>query len=435
MSRWAALQHVRQVKLTGVRLAVYADLLYRADGGVVSTDQAFVEFLVNLRDHVDELVVFGRLSPTAGRAPYVVPADRVRFVALPSYPRTADVPRVMRAFRRSVQTFSRHTPALDGVWLFGPHPLSLAFAVVARRRGVRVFLGVRQDFPRYIAERLPSRRWLWAVAVAHALERSFRLASRRCPTVVVGEELGRRYAAGQPPLISVVSLVRARDLASADAAREVAWPDGEIRVLSVGRLDPEKNPLLLADILARLRALDPRWRFVVAGDGPLDEALSRRASELGVADALDLRGYVPNGPALQDCYRSSQLFLHVTLTEGLPQVLLEAQAARLPIVATDVGSVASALANGGAGLLVPPQDAEAAAAALERLARDPALRTRLAAAGFAHVREHTLDAELDRVAAFIGADRAGNASGRRAQSARVAGSITRRTPGQRRGRG
>jgi glycosyltransferase involved in cell wall biosynthesis len=384
-----------------VRLGVYSDLLYQSDRGVISTDEAFIKFILPLREHLDGLVIFGRLSPTAGRAPYVVPSEQAQFVALPSYPSTADVIGVLRALRQSVATFARQTPALDAVWLFGPHPLSLLFALVGRRRGVRVFLGVRQDFPRYIAERLPSRRWLWALPIAHALEWAFRLASRRCPTVVVGEDLARRYAAGRPPLTSVVSLVTADDLASADEATD--WPDDEIRVLTVGRLDPEKNPLLLADILARLRERDSRWKFIVVGEGPLADPLRRRATDLGVGDGLELRGYVPNGPQLRECYRSSQLFLHVTLTEGMPQVVLEAQAARLPIVATDVGSVSTALAHGQAGLLVQPQDADAAAAALHRLAGDPTLRHRLADTGLAHARRHTREAELQRVAGFIGA--------------------------------
>jgi glycosyltransferase involved in cell wall biosynthesis len=118
-----------------------------------------------------------------------------------------------------------------------------------------------------------------------------------------------------------------------------------------------------------------------------------------VEDRAELVGYLPLRGGLMDRYRASDALLHVSLTEGLPQVLLEAFAAGLPVVATAVGGVPGAV--GDAGLLVPPADAEAAAAALERLARDPALRSRLSGAGLERVRDRTLEAESGRVAAFL----------------------------------
>jgi glycosyltransferase involved in cell wall biosynthesis len=167
----------------------------------------------------------------------------------------------------------------------------------------------------------------------------------------------------------------------------------------VGRLEREKNPLLLADTLAELRALDPRWRLVVAGEGPLEADLRERLRELGVEDAAELRGYVPIDGGLPELYRSSHAFLHISWTEGLPQVLFESFAAGLPVVATEVGGVPAAV--GDAALLVPPGDARRPAEELARVGRDAELRARLVAAGFARVREHTLEAETLRVAEFL----------------------------------
>jgi len=383
-----------------VRLGIYADLLYWADGESVTTDQAFVEFVLALPPRVDELVVFGRLSPERLRAPYAVSRPAVRFVPLPYYANTRDVRHVAGALRRSVRTLVRELPRLDALWVFGPHPLALGFAGAARRRGTPVVLGVRQDFRGYIAHRLPSRRWVWALPVAAALDRGFRLAARRLPAVVVGDALAVRYAGGAPVLASVFSLVRREDVLPAVPARG-GTERPELRVLSVGRLDPEKNPLLLAEILAGLVDRDPRWRLTVAGDGPLDADLARAADRLGVRDRLELLGHVTNGEELRAFYRASDAFLHVSLTEGLPQVLLEAQAAGVPIVATDVGGVAAALGFGLRGLLVPPRDAHAAVDALMRIAVDTELAARLATAGLEYVRAHTLEAELDRIAAFL----------------------------------
>ena len=95
----------------------------------------------------------------------------------------------------------------------------------------------------------------------------------------------------------------------------------------------------------------------------------------------------------------SHALFHCSWTEGVPQVLLEAFAARLPVVATAVGGVAEA--SGGAALLVRPGDAGGPACELARVAADPALRERMIEAGLAHACEHTLEREACRVAQFL----------------------------------
>lgn len=384
-----------------VRVGVYADLTYRRDGGSISTDRAFILFVKRLAPSLGELVLFGRLAPGRGRAEYVIGDDGIRFVALPHYASLASVSAVARSIRSAVRAFARELDGLNAVWLFGPHPLALTFARVARRRGIPVFLGVRQDLPAYVRNQLPSRWWAWAIPVAHVLEFSFRAVSRTTPTVVVGEDLGRKYGRGGAPLlVAGFSLVTENELRPLGEALAQSW-DGELRILTVGRLDAEKNPLLLPGILAELRRRDPRWRLAIAGVGGLRDAVLNRAHELGVADELELLGYVENGERLWSEYRGSHVFLHVSLTEGLPQVLVEAAAMGLPIVATDVGGVRAALGNGSRGLLVPPDDAAAAAAALGRLRDDAPLRRQLIERGLEHAATETLEAQLGRVADFF----------------------------------
>lgn len=386
-----------------MRLGVYADLVYRRDGETLSTDRAFILFVTGLLERVDELVLFGRLHPERGRAPYALPAG-VRFVPFPHYPRVTDLRGVLRSLRGARRAFRRELRELDAVWLFGPYPVSLVLARDALRSRTPLFLGVRQNFPEYVRNRLPSRRWLPAIAVAHAFELGFRRLARQAPAVVVGDDLGRAYGrSGARVLATGFSLIRDDDLVPEDDALARCWDGSRLRLLTVGRIDPEKNPLLLPEILAALRRSDPRWHLTVVGQGALEEELLERARELGVADALELRGYVANGPELWSLYREVNAFLHVSFTEGLPQVLVEAQAAGTPVVATDVGGVAAAVA-GGRGLLIPPGDASAAAAALERLRDEPGLRERLVRAGLEHAAGATMDAQLDRIAAFFRAD-------------------------------
>ena len=378
-----------------MRLAVYTDYVYRREGDAVYAERAFALFLAALAEHVDRLVIVGRLDPRSGASHYRLP-DTVEFVALPHYSSLVNVRESVPAMARSLWRFWRVLRDVDAAWLLGPYALSVLFAVLSALRGRRVALGVRQDLPRYVRSRHPGRRWVHVAA--DALEWTYRALARRWPVVVVGPELARNYGRARRVLPVTVSLVPEDAIATEAEAAGRSY-DGELVALSVGRLEREKNPLLLADVLARLRELDPRWRLVVAGEGPLEGELRERLRELGVADAADVRGYVPIDGGLPELYRSSHAFLHVSWTEGLPQVLFEAFAAGLPVVATEVGGVAAAA--GDAALLVPAGDAERPAAELARVGSDAELRARLVTAGLARVREHTLEAESRRVAEFL----------------------------------
>ena len=166
----------------------------------------------------------------------------------------------------------------------------------------------------------------------------------------------RKYRRARRLQAITVSLVRERDLASAADAVAARSYDGELTVLTVGRLDAEKNPLLLADIMARLVAGARPWRMVVVGEGAEAPRLAARLDELGLSERVELAGYVPIDGGLLELYRTSHAFLHVSWTEGFPQVLHEAFATGLPAVATAVGGVPAGAA--GAALLVAPGDAE-----------------------------------------------------------------------------
>jgi glycosyltransferase involved in cell wall biosynthesis len=226
------------------------------------------------------------------------------------------------------------------------------------------------------------------------LEAAYRLLARVCPVIVVGPDLARRYRHSPRVEQIAISLIRESQITSAAEANGRSY-DGELTVLSVGRLEQEKNPLLLAEILARLGRLDRRWRLLVYGEGPLEAALEARLEELGVLEHAELRGYVPLDGGLLDVYKESHAFLHVSWTEGLPQVVFEAFATGLPLVATAVGGVPAAV--GEAALLVPPDDAEAAAGSLSRIAAEPGLRRSMIESGLQLARQHTIESECRRV--------------------------------------
>jgi glycosyltransferase involved in cell wall biosynthesis len=377
-----------------MRLAVYTDYSYRRTGDAVFGERAFVLFLARIARSVERMVILGRLDETCGRAHYELPAD-IEFVALPHYQSQVRLLQLLRSLSRSLVRFWRVLDRVDCVWLLGPHPVALAFVLLARLRRRAVVLGVRQDMPTYARRRRPNRRWTHVAA--DLLDATYRALGRRFPIVVVGPQLAHRYR-NAPRLLPIsVSLVERSQIVSPEQAHERRY-DGELRALAVGRLETEKNPLLLADVLARLDG-HGRWRLVVCGEGELAQPLRERFAVLGSGDRAELRGYVANDGGLQELYRSSHAFLHVSWTEGVPQVLFEAFAAGLPVVATAVGGVAETV--GDAALLVPPGNADAAAQALERIAADAQLRARLIDRGLALANERTIESQTARVLDFL----------------------------------
>lgn len=378
-----------------MRLAAYTDYSYRRIDGKVYAERAFALFLDRLGEHFESLTVVGRLGePDTGKARYEL-SDAVRFSPLPYYASLTEPVGFLRGALGSLRRFWSVLGENDGICLFGPHPLAFPVALMAWARRRRVILGVRQDTPEYVRTRHPDRPSLHRIA--RLMDGGFRLLGRFCPVIAVGPVVAENYRHSHRLLQVAISLVDDDEIVD-PGARTVAY-DGELTALSVGRLDVEKNPVLMADILTRLLELDSRWRLVICGEGSLEGALRERLEELGVAERAELRGYVPLRDGLDRLYRESHALLHVSWTEGLPQVLYEAFAAALPVVATDVGGIRGSV--GDAVTLIPPGDAEAGARALAELGSDAALRDHLIRAGNALVRAATMQAEATRVAEFI----------------------------------
>jgi glycosyltransferase involved in cell wall biosynthesis len=376
-------------------LAVFTDYVYHQRRGELYAERAFALFLARLGDHLDRLTLIGRLGPEPARAPYLLPPE-VGFVPLPYYPSLGQPLRAIRALRGALTRFWGALDDVDCVWLLGPHPLAILFVAIAALRRKPVVLGVRQDFPSYLRSRHPDRPILRLIG--YLLEAAYRGLARRFAVVVVGPDLAKRYRRARRLLEINVSLVSSRDIIDPKLESGRSY-EGELRLISVGRLESEKNPLLLAEVLSRLADDGRRWRLLVCGVGPLRGALEARLRDLGLADRAELRGYVPFGEELLDLYRQSHALLHVSWTEGLPQVLIEAFAAATPVVATDVGGVGEAVE--GAALLVPPGDPHAAAVAVRAVVDDRALRERLVQVGHRYALAHTAEAETRRLAEYL----------------------------------
>ncbi len=164
-------------------------------------------------------------------------------------------------------------------------------------------------------------------------------------------------------------------------ARDGSDPADPVRILSVGRAVPKKGFDVLLAALARLPA-SLHWRFEQVGGGKELPRLRRLSQRLGIGDRVAWSGSMSQGEVLAR-YRDADLFALACRVaqdgdrDGLPNVLVEASSQRLPCVSTEVSGVPELIEDGVTGLLVPPEDPAALAAALDRVIRDPGLRARL----------------------------------------------------------
>jgi glycosyltransferase involved in cell wall biosynthesis len=223
------------------------------------------------------------------------------------------------------------------------------------------------------------RQRLLTRLVAPRVDRVIQVSERQAEPLV---RLGYR----RERIVTVPNGVFASDLgATADRAKAretLGLREEEFAVLCAANLRPEKRVDAFIEAVARARAEGAsQLRGLVAGGGPEQERLERRAAELDGVELLGSRGDVAALMAACDAVAL------LSEAEALPMSILEAMAHARPVVTSDVGGAGEAVSDGETGIVVPPGDVTAAAAALARLAGDPARARALGEAGRARQRE------------------------------------------------
>jgi glycosyltransferase involved in cell wall biosynthesis/predicted metal-dependent phosphoesterase TrpH len=275
----------------------------------------------------------------------------------------------------------------DLVHLCSPGPSGAAAGVIARVMGIPVLGSYHTELAAYAGLR--------------SQDPELELASR----IAIGAFYGQCRRVLSPSLASDAVLrgmgIRDERIGRWDRGVDVArfsprrrdpgLLPGEITVLYAGRLTREKGADLLADAFLQARAMDPRLHLALAGGGPEEDGLRERLGEHAT-----FLGWL-EGEALATAYASADIFLFASRTDTFGQVLLEAQASGLPIVAVGEGGPTSIITEEVTGRLCPA-DAGALAEAVVQLAAQPLTRERLASAALHAVAQRTWERSLLRLA-------------------------------------
>lgn len=290
-----------------------------------------------------------------------------------------------------------------GFWTWHNTLLAFRHILSATRKSFRrdvsaVYLPIAQEFPALVrdiiflliarAARVPAIVHLHGGAFGHfySTQRTITRALLRRTVggaalgIVLTENLRPALECVLPPeRVSVVS--NGIDVASVDGRIP---SDGTIRVLFLSSLVRWKGPFAFIHAFALAHEICPCLRGTVAGHWPSEDIrveMLKLASDLGVAEELAFPGAV-EGEEKRALFESADIFCFASLvTEGQPLVILEAMAARLPVIAPAWPGIADTVVDGETGLLVPEAAPEALAGKLVELATDPDRRARLGAAG------------------------------------------------------
>jgi phosphatidyl-myo-inositol dimannoside synthase len=358
-----------------------AALFHRFAEAVVATGPfAPATYLVPVRD-----LAPGTPTPRLG----AVDASRLTVVPTAPFDGIAGYIRsAPRLVRNNLPVIRAAVGRADLVWIKAPASNAPLAALACRQSGVPRFTWVAGSARDVVsAQHRGGAAGLAATAGAIVYDATTRALEATGPSIRLDDRL-------------FTSVVTAAEV-EATRARPAPNASGDgLRVAWAGRMTADKGVDDLLDATAALVAAGRDVRLDLLGDGPARPALEAHAAGLALDGRVRWQGYVGDRAAYLDGLRDADLFVLPSRAEGVPKVVVEAMAAGVPVVATDVGAVAS-LVGSGRGRLVPPARPEALGAAIAALADDHEARAALRAEGLAFAADHTVEAQAARLVAWM----------------------------------
>jgi L-malate glycosyltransferase len=288
-------------------------------------------------------------------------------------------PRYDRAIAKLVRMLREERPDAIYALLYHPYVYTLPIARLARPQTLRV--AGRRSMPE------------WDIAQIRGAARFRKLADAVTDVVIANSEAVRDAWLRENPKLEGRIEVVPNGIRTLDVEPVPPPPGGRKRIVCVGSFIHFKGQSVLVEALGRLKDRAD-WHADFVGDGDERPALEQRIADLDLTDRVTLHGSLPPEET-HAIVRGSDLSVLPSLTEGLPNAVMEAMAYGVPVVGTDVGGVRSLL-DSGAGIVVPPDDPEQLATGVRQMLEDDQQRTAAGAAGKAEIEaRYSVDAMRD----------------------------------------
>ncbi|GHT18285.1 glycosyl transferase [Planctomycetales bacterium] len=296
----------------------------------------------------------------------------------PSYRFENDMPHLLTATSEMIRFLKQNKT--DVLCAHG-HKARILGWIAARRLGIPI-IGI-------------SRGWTgenWKIRLFETLDRWMHRRMNHVVCVSQGQA-DKVIKAGTPP--SRISVIRNSirterfdvppDAAYRQKLESLFKTPPQFILGAAGRLSPEKGFDILLESVAKLTKQNVPAGLVLFGEGFLQESLQTKAAQLGVTEAVSFAGFTNELDRFMPYF---DIFVQSSYTEGLPNVLLEAMAARTAVVATEVGGTNEVVVEGETGLMVPSGNAEILADAVQKVLQDDMLRKSMGQQGRKRVEDH-----------------------------------------------
>ena len=393
-----------------MKLAVFTGQYFWHDGSNFSTDEAFIKFVTSFHPPFEKIVFCDPIKEEIKSETYILDPNYTTVCPLPHFDTYSIWQNLLVVFPTIFRIVKKNIRDWDLVWLPGPHPVGLLFAYICRKTDTPFFQVIRANLTEQVRHTNRGIRQYMAVIVVSLLEHISRRLAKSHLTFTVGKEMYRQYAKRNNKVYETrISLVTQTDI-DETLKRKKSRTHEPVRLLSVGRLDPEKGLCHLIEAVKRLvssQFLPVSLQIIGKGyKGTEERKLRDWVKAHGLREHIHFSGYLPFGHRLLDEYRKQDIFILPSLSgEGVPQTIFEAMACGIPIIATSVAGIPYVIQDGHNGLLIEPGSSTHIAKAVERLISDRELRERLTRNGFATARQHTLNVEredmLHRIENFL----------------------------------
>jgi glycosyltransferase involved in cell wall biosynthesis len=377
-----------------MRLCFVSHTSFKKEQGVYYYNSGFaklLEMIAPLYDEVELCAPVFEGPPNKTNAKFCIP--NVKLCPLPQFYKNWDIAAFKHPFMlmRCIWPYIKRA---DSVLMNMPDYLGILSWLVCLVQRKRFVMRMEGNWPEMMRMAFKNHGMIIRGNIVSFLYRLLvkTMVKTSALTIVIGQELADIYGRNNSHVVCVISST----FQAADIALTIAGSgQDDCRVLYVGRLQNSKGLSELFNAAKDLLAEGLDFRILLAGDGHRRNDLEKQAEGLGIIGRIDFLGWIAI-EKLKDIYRTCDVFVLPSYTEGMPRTILEAMSNGVAVVATSVGGIPGVVEDGKSGFIVPPRNVPQLREALRRLILDKPLRQRMARVGLE--RSHKFTVEIERAA-------------------------------------
>lgn len=352
-----------------MRIFAYNDFILKKFKGVIYGDDSHVLFIKHtVQSFFSKSILGSRVREFDEPGFYEYTSNEEEVLALPDYNSVSEFLRRPSLFKEANEKLSKRIDDFDVFWLTWPHPVSFLILWKVGKKKKRV-LFVRQNLEELIKVRYKGIGKYAGLLFTRFMYTFARVFHRDAIVVTVGDEMFHRMRKTFPKVFFISDCIVPKQFSIAPRV----YSQFAKKLIFVGRLEPEKGLFILLEAFQKMIEKDPEFQLTIVGDGVCMDDLKLEIANKNLEKYVHLEGYVPFGGKLFELYKSHDIMVISSFSEGLPKIINEARAFSLPIVSTKVGGIANELKDQKTCLFVPPNNPDELASSIFKLASMPSL--------------------------------------------------------------